>query len=105
MIYLERDIYMSNNMSSFHMPSVNLLGSGSIIEAGAKLKELVAKKKLLVTDEDLHSLGLSEKIAQNNRQAGVEVFIYPKAEPNPTDKNVEDGLKAYQDENCDSITT
>src|SRR5699024_11630081 len=37
--------------------------------------------------------------------AGVEVFIYPKAEPNPADKNVEDGLKAYQDENCDSITT
>src|SRR5699024_12199014 len=50
-------------------------------------------------------LGLSEKIAEIIREAGVEVFIYPKAEPNPTDKNVEDGLKAYQDENCDSITT
>lgn len=96
---------MSNNISSFHMPPINLFGSGSINEAGAKLKELGANKTLLVTDEGLHNLGLSEKIAKIIREAGVEIFIYPKAEPNPTDKNVEDGLKAYQDENCDSIVT
>jgi alcohol dehydrogenase len=33
----------------------------------------------------------------------VQVVIFDGAEPNPTDKNVHDGLKIYQTEKCDSI--
>ncbi len=48
---------------------------------------------------------MSEEIADIVREAGVEVAIYPKAEPNPTDKNVEKGLQVFREENCDSIVT
>ena len=96
---------MSNKQSAFYMPSVNLFGSGSVNEVGTRLAGLGAKKTLLVTDEGLHNLGLSENIASIIREAGVEVAIFPKAEPNPTDKNVEEGLEAYTAENCDSIVT
>ncbi|GEN30632.1 alcohol dehydrogenase [Cerasibacillus quisquiliarum] len=96
---------MANKQSAFHMPSVNLFGSGSVNEAGTRLKGLGVKKTLLVTDEGLHQLGLADKIATMIREAGVDVAIYPKAEPNPTDKNVEDGLKAFKAESCDSIVT
>ncbi|HLR79901.1 MAG TPA: iron-containing alcohol dehydrogenase [Bacillota bacterium] len=91
--------------SSFHMPSVNLFGEGTIDEVGIRLKNLGVKKPLLVTDEGLHKLGLSEQIAEIVRNAGLEIAIFPKAEPNPTDQNVAEGLESFQSEQCDSIVT
>ncbi|WP_203364070.1 iron-containing alcohol dehydrogenase [Bacillus sp. REN10] len=96
---------MTNKASEFHMPAVNLLGRGAVNETGSRLAGLGAKKALLVTDAGLHGLGISENIAKIIREAGVEVAIFPKAEPNPTDKNVAEGLDAYQAENCDSVVT
>lgn len=96
---------MSSKQSTFLMPSINLFGAGSVNEVGTRLENLGAKKSLLVTDEGLHNLGVSEKIATIIREAGIEVSIYPKAEPNPTDQNVADGVKVYEEENCDSIVT
>lgn len=94
-----------NNQSQFYMPSVNLFGCGAVNEVGARLIGMGVKKALLVTDAGLHSLGVSEKIAGIIREAGLEVSIFPKAEPNPTDKNVEEGLAFFEAENCDSIVT
>ena len=96
---------MTTRQSAFYMPSVNLFGPGSVNEVGTRLAGLGAKKTLLVTDAGLHGMGISESIAKIIREAGVEVAIFPKAEPNPTDKNVEEGLEAYKAENCDSIVT
>lgn len=96
---------MSNKQSQFYMPSVNLFGSGAVNEVGKRLAGLGVKKALLVTDEGLHSLGISENIATIIREAGLDVSIFPKAEPNPTDKNVEEGLAAYNAESCDCIVT
>lgn len=94
-----------SKQSAFHMPSVNLFGEGSVNEVGTRLNELGMKKTLIVTDEGLHNLGVSEKIAKIIREAGVEAAIFPKAEPNPTDENVAEGLAAYETEKCDSIVT
>lgn len=96
---------MVNKQTTFQAPSLNLFGAGSVNEVGKRLKDFGVKKSLLVTDEGLHNLGLSEEIADIVREAGVEVAIYPKAEPNPTDKNVEKGLQVFREENCDSIVT
>lgn len=96
---------MANKPITFQLPSINLFGAGSVNEVGTILQDLGVKKSLLVTDEGLHKLGLSEKIAKIIRDAGIDVAIFPKAEPNPTDKNVEEGLKAFQKENCDSVVT
>lgn len=94
---------MLNIKSEFNMPTINLFGQGAIYEVGERLKILGCKKPLIVTDEGLHKLGLSEQIAGIIRKAGLEVAIFPKAEPNPTDLNVEHGLEAYKADNCDSI--
>lgn len=91
--------------SAFYSPNVNLFGRGTVNEVGSRLKELGVKKALLVTDAGLDSLGVSEKIAGIIRVSGVDVVIFPKAEPNPTDKNIEEGLDVFKAENCDSIVT
>ncbi|MEK4230343.1 iron-containing alcohol dehydrogenase [Solibacillus sp. FSL H8-0538] len=96
---------MSNVLTQFAMPSINLFGAGAIQEVGTRLQDFQVKKALIVTDEGLHQLGLSENIATIIREAGIEVAIFPKAEPNPTDKNVEEGAQVYEAEGCDGIVS
>jgi alcohol dehydrogenase len=91
--------------SQFSMPSINLFGQGTIQETGSRLKDVNAKKTLLVTDQGLFKLGIAEKIADIIKAAGIEVEIYPKAEPNPTDKNVADGVEAFKAAKCDSLVS
>lgn len=96
---------MNRAQSEFNMPSVNLFGVGTRNEVGERLVNLGCKKALIVTDEGLHKLGISEEIAGIIKGAGIEAYIYSKAEPNPTDKNIESGLEAFKSESCDSIVS
>ncbi len=89
----------------FFMPSVNLMGVGAVKEAGPRIKGLGCSKALLVCDEGMYKMGVADQIAGYIREAGVEVAIFPGAEPNPTDLNVEAGLKAYSENGCDSIVS
>jgi alcohol dehydrogenase len=58
---------------------------------------------LLVTDKGIVAMGMAEQIKAHVEAAGIDVVIFDGAEPNPTDKNVLDGLKVYQSEKCDTI--
>ncbi|WP_096199468.1 iron-containing alcohol dehydrogenase [Bacillus sp. FJAT-45350] len=89
----------------FFIPSVNLMGVGAVKEAGPRIKSLGCQRALIVTDEGLYKMGVADQIAAYIREAGVEVEIFSGAEPNPTDKNVEDGLNAYNDKGCDAIVS
>jgi alcohol dehydrogenase len=60
---------------------------------------------MIVTDAGLHKMGVSETIAGYLKDSGLDVVIYPGAEPNPTDKNVHDGVKVFTDNGCDFIVS
>jgi alcohol dehydrogenase len=93
------------SQSAFFNPSVNLFGQGTVNEVGTRLAGLGVTKALLVSDEGLNALGVVDQVAGIIREAGVEVAVFAKAEPNPTDKNVADGLEFYFAENCNGIVT
>ncbi|UFS69205.1 iron-containing alcohol dehydrogenase [Geomonas sp. RF6] len=94
---------LADQTFGFYIPTVTLLGVGASKEAGEQIKQLGAKKALLVTDKGLSSMGVAAKIADIVKAAGVECVIFDGAEPNPTDKNVHDGVKVYQDNKCDAL--
>jgi alcohol dehydrogenase len=96
-------VNLAETTYGFFIPSVTLMGPGSAKEVGAKAKELGAKKVMIVTDAGLNKMGVADKIAGYIKGAGVDVIIYDGAEPNPTDKNVHDGVKVYNDNKCDFI--
>ena len=87
----------------FFIPTVSLMGIGSAKETGGQVKALGASRALLVTDKGISGMGMADKIKEQVEAAGVSVVIFDGAEPNPTDKNVADGVKVYQDNKCDSI--
>lgn len=96
---------IADRTDSFFIPSVTLIGPGCAREAGTRAQALGAAKALIVTDAGLHKMGVSEIIAGYLREAGLQAVIFAGAEPNPTDINVHDGVKIYQDTACDFIVS
>jgi len=88
----------------FYIPTVTLMGIGAHKELGSRIKTLGAKKPLIVTDKGITKTGLTQKIADLVRKdAGLEPVIYDETVPNPTDKNVHDGVEVYKKNGCDMI--
>jgi alcohol dehydrogenase len=87
------------------VPSVSLFGLGSADEAGPQAKALGATHLLIVTDKVLAKLGLADKIKTQLEAVGLKATIFDGAEPNPTDKNVADGVKLYQEAKADGIVS
>jgi alcohol dehydrogenase len=96
---------LADQTFGFFIPTVSLMGVGSSKETGAQVKALGSSKVLIVCDGGLFKMGVADQIKAQIEAAGVQAVIYPGAEPNPTDKNVHDGLKVYQDNKCDGIVS
>jgi len=99
----EMKMALGEQTYGFYIPTVSLMGIGSAKETGEQVKALGASKALLVTDKGLSAMGVADKIKAQVETTGVQVVIFDGAEPNPTDKNVHDGVKVYQDNGCDAI--
>jgi alcohol dehydrogenase len=89
----------------FFIPTVSLMGVGSSKETGEQAKALGASKVLIVTDAGMSAMGIADKIKAYVEAAGLKAVIFDGSDPNPTDKNVADGIEAYTSNNCDSIIT
>jgi alcohol dehydrogenase len=89
----------------FFTPTVALMGVGCAKEAGPQARALGAKRVLLGTDKGMVELGIADRVKAMIEEAGVEVVIYAGAEPNPTDKNVSDGVLVYKTYACDGIVS
>lgn len=94
---------IADQTNGFYIPCVSLFGPGCSKEIGAKAQNLGAKKVLIVTDEGLFKFGVADLIAGYLKEAHVDCHIFPGAEPNPTDVNVDNGVRAYNDHQCDFI--
>lgn len=92
-------------MSAYYIPTVNLLGSGTVNEVGDRVKILGGSKALIVTDAGLVKLGVADKVKKIIEDVGLEAVIFGGAEPNPTDKNVDAGFEVWKDENCNAIVS
>jgi len=90
----------------FYIPTITLMGIGAHKELGGRIKTLGAKKPLIVTDKGITKTGLTQKIADLiKKDAGLEAVIFDETVPNPTDKNVHDGVEVYKKNGCDMIIT
>lgn len=87
----------------FYMPPISLMGRGCLKDVGQEIKGLGYKKALIVTDKTLVKIGLVKKVTDILDDANISYVIFDETKPNPTVKNVEDGLKMLKDNNCDFL--
>ena len=90
-------------MATFYVPAVNLIGKGVVNEVGPYIKELGYKKALLVTDKFIEGSDILPKVLKPLDAEGIEYVIFSDVEPNPTCKNVTDGVAALKEHGCDFI--
>lgn len=90
-------------MATFYVPAVNLIGKGVVNEVGPYIKELGYKKALLVTDKFIEGSDILPKVLKPLDAEGIEYVIFSDVEPNPTCKNVTDGVAALEEHGCDFI--
>lgn len=96
---------LADQTFGFFIPTVSLMGVGCSKEAGVQAKALGASNLLIVTDAGLSKMGVADQIKAQLEEAGLKAVIFDGAEPNPTDTNVHDGVKVYQENKCDGIVT
>lgn len=90
-------------MSVFYVPSQNLIGRGVVKEIGSHIKELGYQKALLVTDHFIAGSDILPKVTAPLDAENIDYVVYSDVDPNPTVKNVEEGLAALKENACDFI--
>ncbi len=86
-----------------YWPAVTLIGPGCVKEIGGDIKDLGLKKALVVTDNVLVKIGVVKKVTDVLDESGINYVVVDDIQPNPTMKNINDGLNTYKSENCDFI--
>ena len=90
-------------VDQFHVPSTILIGGGVRHEAATQIRRFGVERVLLVTDTGMMQLGPAREIADLLKDAGLAVAIFDGVQPDPTDRNVRDGLAMFQVERCQGI--
>lgn len=89
----------------YFLPTRNVFGEGSVSEAGNLAKTLDISKIMIVTDAFLATTDIPGRLQDIFKKAGVKSHVFSGTEPNPTDKNVEQGLKDFKQSKCDGIVS
>lgn len=78
-----------------------------LLNSLSEITKCIAKNKtssvLLVTDKEIRKLGLTKTLEQEIVKQGVKLSVFEDVVPNPTIKNIEDGLKVYLGGSCEAI--
>lgn len=87
----------------FFMPAISLMGADCLKDAGDQVGELGFKKALIVTDKVLGQIGIVKKVTDVLDNKNIEYAIYDETKPNPTVKNVNDGLALLKEKEYDFV--
>ncbi len=95
---------VNEQVFGFFIPTVTLMGIGSHREIGNQIKTLGGKKTFICTDKGIVDAGICDQVVEIiKKDTGSDPVIFDDTHPNPTDKNVQDGLKVFQEKGCDLI--
>ena len=92
-------------MSTYYVPSINIMGAGCLQELGPAISDLGFKKALVVTDKFLVSCGIAEKVTNILKEQNIEFVIYDEVLPNPTCEVVNNGLIELKRHECDFVVS
>ena len=84
------------NETSYH-------GAGAIASIVPELAARGLKKPIVFTDPDLVKFSVAGKVTEILDKAKVKYAVFSDIKPNPTIKNVKDGVKAFKAAKADSI--
>lgn len=89
--------------TTFYMPPMSLMGPDAIKNLGPELTARNFKKALIVTDKALVEIKLVDHLINELKTHNIDFSLFDGVKPNPTEKNMVDGLAQLQAEECDFV--
>lgn len=89
--------------NTFLSPKCAFFGFDCLSQVGKEIKSLGVRKGLIVTDPSIVELGIEKKVEKMLEDEGLSFSLFAGVKPNPTVKNVEDGLKELKNSECDFL--
>lgn len=89
----------------FILNEFSYFGKGSRVELVPEIQKRNFKKILVVTDKALVSCGIAKKVTSLLDEANIKYLLYCDVKPNPTIKNVLDGVAVCKKFKADAIVT
>jgi len=90
---------------AFFMPTLSLVGPGSLSAAAAQISNLGVKKALIVCGKFMVTTEHMQTVKDMLAGIGVEVEVWPGCTPNPTAEEVADGVAALKATGCDFLVS
>ena len=89
--------------TKFVLNETSYFGNGAREVLAEEIKKRGFKKVFLVSDKSLIEAGVTAKVEEELRKAEIPYDLYSEIKPNPTIKNVLDGVDACKASNADLI--
>ncbi|NQZ55945.1 MAG: iron-containing alcohol dehydrogenase [Lentisphaeraceae bacterium] len=90
-------------MQQYNFPTTIYFGEDALEALAETLREKKYGKILLVTDQTLTSLGMTNKVCKALKSSGAEFIIFDKVTPNPQEDDVEAGVKMFKEHDCQAL--
>ena len=89
-------------ITTFHLPTRIIFGTGSINRLGEEAKVL-GQKAFIVTYPDIRRIGLLDRVQQLLRENSVDFLVFDEVEPNPRSSTVDRGARIAAEEKVDLV--
>ncbi|PKG55896.1 MULTISPECIES: iron-containing alcohol dehydrogenase [unclassified Shewanella] len=91
--------------TTFYMPPMSMMGPDAIKQLGSELQARNFKKALIVTDKALVDIKLVDRLTDELSAHDIAFAIFDGVQPNPTEKNIEQGLEILKIQDCDFVVS
>ncbi|GAB4359595.1 MAG: iron-containing alcohol dehydrogenase [Oricola sp.] len=89
--------------ANWSYPTAIRFGAGRIAEIGDACAAAGIRKPLLVTDRGLASMDITQRTLKLMQDAGLGTAMFADVDPNPTEKNLAEGVKAFREGGHDGV--
>ena len=89
--------------TKFVLNETSYFGNGAREVLAEEITKRGFKKVILVSDKSLVEAGVAAKVEEELKKANIEYTLYSEIKPNPTIKNVLDGVEACKQSGADLI--
>jgi 4-hydroxybutyrate dehydrogenase len=89
------------NLVTWSFPTTIVFGAGAASVVADHVKRAGGTRALVVCDAGVVKAGIAQKILGFLKAGGIEATLFDKVDPNPVEKNITDGVKAYRDSKSD----
>lgn len=89
--------------ANWNYPTLIRFGAGRIDEIAHACATAGITKPLLVTDRGLAEMDITKRTLGLLKDAGLGVAIFANVDPNPTDKNADEGVEFYREGGFDGV--